>query len=188
MDTIGCSADIVTLDPNTLDDVLQSLIDVARAAGVEERGHALVASLRERLAVLAEKLDGLPRPKVFVLEWVEPAFLAGHWVPDVVIAGGGEPVLCTPGSRSYPDDVGRDQRGEPRCDHRRPVRIRHRRFSQAGDDDHESRHPRRADLGRRRQRVHRAARAPAWSTAPRSSLPSFTRPSFPHPTPPSPAA
>ena len=102
MVSIGCSAEVVTLDPNTLDDVLQSLVDVARAAGVEERGHELVTSLRDRIAVLANRLDGLPRPRVFVLEWVEPAFLAGHWVPDVVIAAGGEPVLCTPGSRSYP--------------------------------------------------------------------------------------
>ena len=102
MVSIGCSAEVVTLDPNTLDDVLQSLVDVARAAGVEERGHELVTSLRDRLAVLTNRLDGLPRPRVFVLEWVEPAFLAGHWVPDVVIAAGGEPVLCTPGSRSYP--------------------------------------------------------------------------------------
>ncbi len=102
MITIGCTADVVTLDPNTLDDVLQSFIDVAIAAGVEERGRSLVASLRSRLAALATRLSDRPRPKVFVLEWVEPAFLAGHWVPDVVVAAGGEPVLCAPGSRSYP--------------------------------------------------------------------------------------
>jgi iron complex transport system substrate-binding protein len=102
MDAIGCSAHVVTLDPNTLDDVLASIVDVAVAAGVEDRGVALVASLRERLAALEAQLADRPRPRVFVLEWVEPAFLAGHWVPDVVTAGGGMPVLCTPGSRSYP--------------------------------------------------------------------------------------
>ena len=102
MSTIGCSANVVTLDPNTLDDVLDSIVDVAIAAGVEASGRSLVADLRVRLAALTERIGDRPRPRVFVLEWVEPAFLAGHWVPDVVIAAGGEPVLCTPGARSYP--------------------------------------------------------------------------------------
>ena len=102
MATIGCTAHVVTLDPNTLDDVLASIVDVAAAAGVEATGVALVASLCERLAALAAHIGDRPRPKVFVLEWVEPAFLAGHWVPDVIVAAGGEPVLCTPGARSYP--------------------------------------------------------------------------------------
>jgi iron complex transport system substrate-binding protein len=102
MTTIGCRANVVTLDPNTLDDVFASIVDVAAAAGIEATGQSLVAGLRMRLASLADRIGDRPRPRVFVLEWVEPAFLAGHWVPDVVIAAGGQPVLCTPGARSYP--------------------------------------------------------------------------------------
>src|SRR5205809_136494 len=45
-----------------------------------------------------------PRPRVFVLEWSDPPFVSGHWVPELVGAGGGQPVLCEPGARSHPTD------------------------------------------------------------------------------------
>lgn len=104
MARIGCSATVVSMDPLTLDQVFDSIIDVATACGVSERGLALVASLRERLASVAERVAAAAPPRVFVLEWVDPPFLAGHWVPDVVAAAGGESVLCAPGARSYATD------------------------------------------------------------------------------------
>jgi iron complex transport system substrate-binding protein len=98
--TVGCPGTIVTLDPRRLDDVLDGALDVAGACGVPERGHELRAALQARLDAVARAVDGAPRPRVLVLEWSDPPFLAGHWVPDLVTAAGGEPVLAAPGDRS----------------------------------------------------------------------------------------
>jgi iron complex transport system substrate-binding protein len=99
---LGCSADIVTLDPHDLSGVLDTVLAVGQAAGVSERAEALVASLRERLDRVAQLVAHRPRPRVFVLEWTDPPFAAGHWVPELVTAAGGEPVLAHPGQRSVP--------------------------------------------------------------------------------------
>jgi iron complex transport system substrate-binding protein len=98
---LGCSATVVSHDPHTLNDVLGSIETIAIAAGVPERGETLVAGLRRRLERTAAAVAGRARPRVFVLEWTDPPFLAGHWVPDLVIAAGGEAVLTTPGERSH---------------------------------------------------------------------------------------
>jgi iron complex transport system substrate-binding protein len=102
LDHLGCSATVVSHDPHTLDEVLVSIERIAEAAGVASRGTELVAGLRARLAAVAEAVAGRPRPRVFVLEWTDPPFLAGHWVPDLVTAAGGEAVLTKPGERSTP--------------------------------------------------------------------------------------
>lgn len=97
---LGCSAEVVALDPYSLDDVLDTIHTVARAAGVAARGASLVATLRDRLAAVASAVADQPRPRVAVVEWVDPPFTAGHWIPDLVHAAGGEPVACTGGQRS----------------------------------------------------------------------------------------
>ncbi len=99
---LGCSAEIVTLDPHDLQGVLHTVLDVGRAAGVADRAEALVASLEARLLRVATLVADRPRPRVFVLEWSDPPFAAGHWVPELVTAAGGEPVLARPGERSVP--------------------------------------------------------------------------------------
>ena len=97
---LGCRADVLSLDPYTLDDVLATFAEVASAVGVPERGLDLVTGLRGRLAAVAAAVAGRTRPKVAVVEWVDPPFTAGHWVPDLVTAAGGEPVAARPGKRS----------------------------------------------------------------------------------------
>ncbi|MET7397905.1 ABC transporter substrate-binding protein [Dactylosporangium sp. NPDC005572] len=97
---LGCRADVLSLDPHTLDEVLGTIEQVGAAAGVPERAAALVASLRARLDAVAVAVAGRARPRVAVVEWVEPPFTAGHWVPDLVTAAGGEPVAARPGARS----------------------------------------------------------------------------------------
>ena len=97
---LGCSADVLSLDPRTLEDVLQSILAVGDRAGVRPRADELVAALRARLADVADRVAGLPRPRVAVIEWVDPPFTAGHWVPDLVVAAGGEPVSAVAGGRS----------------------------------------------------------------------------------------
>jgi iron complex transport system substrate-binding protein len=101
---VGSPARVVTLEPQTLDDVLTSVVTVARAAGVAGRGADVRAGLRDRLAVVAEAVAGRPRVRTLVLEWLDPPFTAGHWVPDVVVAAGGQALLGNPGGRSGPTD------------------------------------------------------------------------------------
>jgi iron complex transport system substrate-binding protein len=98
------SVRVTTLDPHSLDDVLRSIATLAAACGVPERGRDLVESLRARLNAVAELVGSLRRPRVAVLEWTDPLFAAGHWVPDLVTAAGGESVLGVRGGRSVEID------------------------------------------------------------------------------------
>lgn len=100
LDHLGCRADVVSLDPYSLDEVLATFGAVARAAGVPERGVDLVRALTDRLDAVTRAVAGRARPRVLVVEWVDPPFTAGHWVPDLVTAAGGEPVAARPGARS----------------------------------------------------------------------------------------
>ena len=97
---LNCDANVLQIDPQTLHQVIDSINTIAEAAGVASRGTALTHSLHARLEKVADNVRGLARPKVFVLEWIDPPFGAGHWVPDIISAAGGEPVVCRPGERS----------------------------------------------------------------------------------------
>jgi iron complex transport system substrate-binding protein len=100
LEHLGCRADVLTLDPMTLDEVMASIETVGRATDTEERASALVTTLRRRLDELAGALAGRPRPRMVILEWTDPPFSAGHWVPDMVTAAGAEVVLGVSGARS----------------------------------------------------------------------------------------
>ena len=97
---LNCDANVLQIDPQTLHQVIDSINTIAEAAGVANRGTELTNSLHARLEIVADNVRGLARPKVFVLEWIDPPFGAGHWVPDIISAAGGEPVVCRPGERS----------------------------------------------------------------------------------------
>jgi iron complex transport system substrate-binding protein len=99
---LGCQAEVLSLDPHSLDDVLDSILAVGQRTGVSERATRLVGDLRARLARTAARVTGLRRPKVAVVEWVDPPFTAGHWIPDMVSAAGGQPVAARPGAQSVP--------------------------------------------------------------------------------------
>jgi iron complex transport system substrate-binding protein len=100
LDYLGCHAEVLSLDPHSLADVLASILAVGRRAGAAERARLLVAGLRARLDVVAAAVAGRGRPRVAVVEWVDPPFTAGHWVPDLVTAAGGEPVAARAGRPS----------------------------------------------------------------------------------------
>jgi iron complex transport system substrate-binding protein len=108
---LGRPPEVVTLDPHTLPDVLDAATRVADACGVPEAGAGLRKRLQERLddvaaGVRAVAGEGLPR--VLVLEWTDPPFAAGHWVPEMLAAAGAVPLLAIPGGRSLAvgwDDV-----------------------------------------------------------------------------------
>ena len=97
---LGCNAEVLTLDPHTLAEVLESIRTVGVALGAPDRADALVASLHGRLDAVASALRGVTPRRVLVLEWTDPPFTAGHWVPDLVAAAGGAPVLADPGRDS----------------------------------------------------------------------------------------
>jgi len=100
LDAAGCPGEVVTLDPHRLEEVLDGVLAVAAAAGRPDAGERVRASLQARLDAVAAAVANRERPRVLVLEWTDPAYLAGHWVPDLVVAAGGEPVLALPGERS----------------------------------------------------------------------------------------
>ena len=100
LDYLGCHADVLSLDPHSLAEVLDSILTVGRRAGVPDSAERLAGGLRARLARVAEAVAGRRRPRVAVVEWVDPPFTAGHWVPDLVTAAGGQPVAAQPGGRS----------------------------------------------------------------------------------------
>ena len=100
LDYLGCTAEVVSLDPHSLDEVLATILTVGQHAGARPRAEELVAALRRRLAAVADRVAGAAWPAVAVIEWTDPPFTAGHWVPDLVVAAGGRPVAARPGGRS----------------------------------------------------------------------------------------
>ncbi|MET0711217.1 MAG: ABC transporter substrate-binding protein [Jiangellaceae bacterium] len=100
LDHLGCRADVLALDPHTLIEVIETLLLVGERTGAAGRAWQLVDQLRTRLAAIERTVAGRPRPRVAVVEWVDPPFTAGHWVPDLVRAAGGEPVAASFGARS----------------------------------------------------------------------------------------
>jgi iron complex transport system substrate-binding protein len=100
LDVLGCQAEVISLDPSSLDEVLDGVLQVGKAAGAEERAHQVVAGLRERLASVQGAVEGLERPRVFALEWGDPPFNGGHWVPEMLQVAGGEALLACPGAPS----------------------------------------------------------------------------------------
>ncbi|MCW2817336.1 MAG: cobalamin-binding protein [Marmoricola sp.] len=99
---LGCTAEVVTTDPHTLEEVLETVVLLGEVTGHREEADALVASLRARLAAVVERVSArtTPAPRVLLLEWTDPPYAPGHWVPEMVTLAGGEPVLGRAGEKS----------------------------------------------------------------------------------------
>ena len=93
LDRIGRRARVLSLDPSGLDDVIECVQQVADAAGVADRGRAVVIDLQGRLDKVRGRVAALPKVRTLTLEWSQPAFVGGHWVPEMVAAAGGVDVL-----------------------------------------------------------------------------------------------
>jgi iron complex transport system substrate-binding protein len=91
---------VISLDPSTIGEVLADLPRLARAAGVPEAGERLADELGERLEEVELAVAGDRRPRVAALEWLDPVYVGGHWVPQMIELAGGEDVLGMPGERS----------------------------------------------------------------------------------------
>lgn len=98
--TRGIEAEVVSLDAHTIDDILASLTQVAGAAGSLEIAREAADSLRGRLdAVRAAVRDADP-PRVLGIEWFDPPFAPGHWVPEMIELAGGRNLLGKAGRPS----------------------------------------------------------------------------------------
>ncbi|HEX2093596.1 MAG TPA: cobalamin-binding protein [Longimicrobiaceae bacterium] len=92
--------EVLSLDAHTLDGILDTVRAVAGAVGEPRRGEETVARLRDRIDRVRERVADRSRPGVLALEWLEPPFAPGHWVPEMIEAAGGEGLLGTAGGHS----------------------------------------------------------------------------------------
>jgi iron complex transport system substrate-binding protein len=97
---LGCTADVLTIDPHTLEEVFASIEVLGAATGHVDSARSLVAAQRARLDAVVERVAGRARPRVLLLEWTDPPFAPGHWIPEMVSLAGGDPVLGTAGEKS----------------------------------------------------------------------------------------
>ncbi|MQA80639.1 MAG: ABC transporter substrate-binding protein [Streptosporangiales bacterium] len=93
---------VLSLEPRTLGDVLDCLVELGAPLGVRDRAERALFALRERLAAVDAAVAGRPRPRVAAIEWLDPLWPAGHWVPEQVLHAGGEPLLAEPGEHTRP--------------------------------------------------------------------------------------
>ncbi|TMC26960.1 MAG: cobalamin-binding protein [Chloroflexi bacterium] len=94
------SPEILPLDGDSIAGIFDDIERVGEAIGRAREAASFVASLRERIDRVRERVAGLPHPTVVALEWVDPLFSAGHWVPEQVAAAGGVELIGRANARS----------------------------------------------------------------------------------------
>jgi iron complex transport system substrate-binding protein len=104
VDILGGQPDVLILDPHDLDDILVSIMDVAEKIGKVSEGRKIVAFLQKRIDIVRSMKIKF-RPNVLCIEWIEPLFTAGHWVPQMVEYAGGINGLSTVGEPSRRMDI-----------------------------------------------------------------------------------
>ena len=101
LDELGLpDAKVLSLDPHSLEDVVGQIEAMGAALESEDRAKELAAAMRARIARVKEIALRLPTIRVFCLDWAEPPFVAGHWLPEMVEAAGGVNVLNAKGEPS----------------------------------------------------------------------------------------
>jgi iron complex transport system substrate-binding protein len=91
---------IISLEPKTLEDVYDTILTVAQAANVPERGRRLVELLRAGADAIRVRTRACERPRTLLLEWISPPMNGGHWVADLLELAGAEPLLVNRGRES----------------------------------------------------------------------------------------
>jgi iron complex transport system substrate-binding protein len=101
LDSLGLlNTEVISLDPLSLDDVIGQLATVGAALDRVDQAASLAATLRDRIAVVKDTAKRVPSVSVFALEWSDPPFSAGHWIPEMIETVGGVPVLAEKGQPS----------------------------------------------------------------------------------------
>ncbi|HKU33728.1 MAG TPA: cobalamin-binding protein [Candidatus Nitrosotalea sp.] len=96
---LGGKPEVLILDPRTLDDILDNIVEIGKKVGKLARANEYVAGLRKRIKTIHNIPKGA-RPKVLCIEWLDPLFTAGHWVPQMVEIAGGINGISTTGESS----------------------------------------------------------------------------------------
>jgi len=104
---------VVTLNPHSLADVCADIRTVGEATGRAEQANAVVAEFERAIANVERSVAGLDRPRVLCLEWLDPPYVAGHWVPEMVERAGGVDVLGHQGKPSFRVDWETALRAQP---------------------------------------------------------------------------
>jgi iron complex transport system substrate-binding protein len=91
----------ISLDPRDLSEIEASIRTLGERLGASGPGEQLAQAMLERIEGVRRAVRGLPRPRTFVAEWLDPPFAAGHWVPEMVALAGGDEVLGRARERSY---------------------------------------------------------------------------------------
>jgi iron complex transport system substrate-binding protein len=91
---------VIQQDPSSLAEVLEDVTRLGDAAGIAERGHELRGELEGRLVAVGAAVAEAERPRVVALEWLDPPFVGGHWIPEMISIAGGEDVAGPPGAKS----------------------------------------------------------------------------------------
>jgi iron complex transport system substrate-binding protein len=94
-------ADVIALDAHTLAEIEARILALAERLGVPAQGRAVVEEMEATFAAVRERVADAPRRAVFVAEWIDPPYAAGHWVPEMVALAGGRDVLARAGTPSY---------------------------------------------------------------------------------------
>jgi iron complex transport system substrate-binding protein len=92
--------DLLSLDPRTLSEVFADIRRVGEATGRSSEAEELLQDLQSRLEAVRARVAGRSRPRVASLEWLDPPFVGGHWVPEMVEIAGGIDVFAKPGDHS----------------------------------------------------------------------------------------
>ncbi|MCD8742327.1 cobalamin-binding protein [Mucilaginibacter roseus] len=94
-------AQIISLQPNSIDEMLADIKNVASALNVSEAGNVLIEDLEDRINIIRHKLKFIDaKPTVACIEWLEPLMTSGNWIPELVNIAGGTPVLAEAGKHS----------------------------------------------------------------------------------------
>lgn len=91
---------VIQQDPSTLGEVLDDVTRLGEAAGIAERAHELRGELEGRLAAVGAAVAGADRPRTIALEWLDPPFVGGHWIPEMISIAGGEDIAGPSGAKS----------------------------------------------------------------------------------------
>jgi len=92
---------IVSLEPSSLDDIFDNIRLIAELTGATDQADAVLGDARRRIAALVDRYRDRSRPRVACIEWLDPIFAGGHWVPDQVEVAGGDDVLGPRHAPSY---------------------------------------------------------------------------------------
>jgi len=92
--------EVLSLDPKTLAGVFADIEKVGAATGRQAAAETLIQDLEERLAAVRAQVAGRPRPRVLALEWLDPPFAGGHWIPEMIDAAGGLDIIAGAGDSS----------------------------------------------------------------------------------------